>query len=167
MSTELLPGFEADGVLLSIRPTFANLIASGGKTVELRRRFPAVPSGTTLVIYATQPVAAVLGITPLRCLTASTLPVLWRKFGVASAVTRETFDLYFTECTRGIAIELEAFEAFTPPIPLTELRGLWPAFAPPQSYRYVPLAVLRKLDARSSAATKPRASAARPAGPQR
>lgn len=150
MSTELLPGFETAAVLLSIRPAFAKLIESGAKTVELRRRFPDVPSGSPLVLYTTQPVAAVLGLARLRSMTSCTLPALWRKFGSASAVTKQTFDLYFHECTHGLAIELEEFAAFTPPISLADLREMWPGFSPPQSYRYVPDTILNKLRARSS-----------------
>src|SRR5437868_76289 len=120
MSTELLPGFEAAGVLLSIRPVYANLIASGAKTVELRRRFPDVPAGTTIVLYATLPVAAVLGLARLRAATAYTLPTLWRKFGSAAAVTKQTFDIYFDECTRGLAIEHEEVAMFTPADELDE-----------------------------------------------
>jgi len=153
MSTELLPGFDTAGVLLSIRPAFAKLIVSGAKTVELRRRFPDLPSGTALVLYATKPLAELLGIARLSATTSATLPVLWRKFGSASAVTKQTFDLYFGECTRGLAIEFGEFASFAPPINLTELRTIWPAFSPPQSYRYVPDEILKKLCTRPSAPT--------------
>lgn len=155
MSTELLPGFEPAGVLLSIRPTFANLIANGAKTVELRRRFPHVPSGTVLVVYATQPVAAALGIARLRSLTEAAPSTLWRRFGGAAAVNKQAFDLYFNDCTSGTALELESFATFTPRLSLGELRERWPEFLVPQSYRYVPDRVLQYLIARSTSLVDP------------
>lgn len=155
MYTELLPGFEPAGVLLSIRPAYADLIASGAKTIELRRRFPNLPMGSLLVFYATKPVGAVLGLAQLRSITAETLPRLWRKFGLASRVSKHTFDRYFDECSEGFAIEISDFVPFTPPLSLVELRETWPEFIPPQSYRYVPDIVLRKLRAMARIAGSP------------
>lgn len=149
MSTELLPGFEAASVLLSVRPAYAKLIASGSKTVELRRRFPDLPAGSTLIVYATQPVAAIVALARLASITSLSLPTLWRRFGAAAAVTKQTFDVYFSECERGLAIELAGVTSFARPMRLADLRGIWPAFSPPQSYRYVPDGVLKKLRSRS------------------
>lgn len=159
MSTELLPGFEPAAILLSIRPVFARLIANGSKTVELRRRFPEVPPGSQLVVYTTQPVAAVSGLARLRRTTSTTLPALWRRFGAASAVSKATFDLYFDECAHGLALELEDFTPLTPALGLVELRRMWPGFVPPQSYRYVPDHILSKIRARTTSTTKRSAAA--------
>jgi predicted transcriptional regulator len=160
MSTELLPGFEPSAILLSIRPVFATLIESGAKTVELRRRFPELPVGSQLVLYTTQPVAAVAGLARLRGTTSATLPTLWRRFGVASAVSKATFDLYFDECAHGFALELEDFRPLTPTLSVIELRRIWPGFAPPQSYRYVPDHVLAKIRARTASPAKPSSTTA-------
>jgi predicted transcriptional regulator len=146
MYTELLPGFEPVGVLLSIRPIFAKLIASGAKTIELRRRFPTLPTGSMLILYATKPIGAVLGLGRLRSTTTATPQRLWRKFGSASGISKQTFDLYFDECIEGLAIEIGDFAPLTHPLSISELRETWPEFTPPQSYRYVPYNVLRKLE---------------------
>jgi predicted transcriptional regulator len=61
-------------------------------------------------------------------------------------VTKETFDLYFSGCTRGIAIELDTFTPCEPPINLAELRRIWPAFSALQSHRYVTVQGLGNLD---------------------
>ena len=45
----------ADGVLMSIRPQYAEAILSGEKTVELRRRRPSFSAGTTVLIYSSAP----------------------------------------------------------------------------------------------------------------
>lgn len=145
MSTELLPGFEPTGVLLSIRPDFAKLIASGAKTVELRRRFPDLAAGSILVLYATKPTAAVIGLAHLRSITTASLPGIWKRFGEASGVSKQTFDQYFDGCIEGLAIEVADFAPLVPPLSLAELQEAWPDFAPPQSYRYVPEGVLRGL----------------------
>lgn len=147
MSTELLPGFEPAGVLLSLRPAFASLIASGTKTIELRRRFPALPAQSLIVVYVTKPLASVIGVMRLRSVTAGTLPGIWKRFGRAAAVSKKTFDAYFEECTVGLALEIADYTPLKQPLSVTKLRTLWPEFSPPQSYRYVPEEVLRNIAA--------------------
>jgi predicted transcriptional regulator len=145
MSTELLPGFEPTGVLLSLRPAFASLIASGAKTVELRRRFPKLPTDSVLVLYVTKPIAAVVGLARLHSVTKSRPPKLWRRFGRACAVSKATFDSYFRDCEEGTALEVKDYRPFPQALNVFDLRTHWPEFSPPQSFRYVPDAVLRLL----------------------
>lgn len=147
MSTELLPGFDPSGVLLSLRPVFAGLIAEGTKTIELRRRFPNLAPESLLVLYVTKPLASVVGVAQLRSITTATLPGLWRRFGRASGVSKQTFDTYFAECNVGLAIEVVNYRPLAQPLGISDLRKLWPEFSPPQSYRYVPDLILRRITA--------------------
>jgi predicted transcriptional regulator len=44
-----------NSVLMSIRPKYADLIFSGEKTHELRRKVPNVSSGDVIVVYSSSP----------------------------------------------------------------------------------------------------------------
>ena len=48
-------------LMLSVRPRFARALLAGTKTAEIRRRFPDVPVGTTVVLYSSSPERALLG----------------------------------------------------------------------------------------------------------
>ncbi|WGL59429.1 ASCH domain-containing protein [Pigmentibacter sp. JX0631] len=48
-------------ILLSLHPDFALKILEGKKRLEFRRRFPILPTGTKVYIYATKPVGKILG----------------------------------------------------------------------------------------------------------
>jgi hypothetical protein len=76
-------------------------------------------------------------------------------------VNKQVFDGYFSDCRRGVALELDRFAPLTPSIGLAEFRKSWTEFSPPQSYRYVPDLVLRGLIARArpSPSTRQRVSA--------
>ncbi|SFO06949.1 ASCH domain-containing protein [Amycolatopsis rubida] len=50
---------------MSLRPRFAEAILDGTKTIELRRTRVSAPPGTKLVLYASAPTMAVVGIATL------------------------------------------------------------------------------------------------------
>lgn len=49
-------------MLLSVHPRFAAAILEGTKTVEVRRQRVAAPSGTPVLLYATAPTMALVGM---------------------------------------------------------------------------------------------------------
>jgi predicted transcriptional regulator len=146
-STALLPGIDPIGVLISIRPSFAQLIIDGTKTIELRRRFPELTPGTIVVLYVTKPLGAAIGIASVQSTTAARVGALWKRFGHDTGITKATFDSYFEDCKEGVAIELANYRKLEQPLDVEQLRALWPDFAPPQSFRYVPGSVLSRLTA--------------------
>lgn len=49
-------------MLLSVHPRFATAILAGTKTVEVRRQRVAAPSGIPVLLYATAPTMAIVGM---------------------------------------------------------------------------------------------------------
>lgn len=49
-------------ILLSVHPRFAEAILAGSKSVEVRRQRVAVPSGTPVLLDATAPPMALVGM---------------------------------------------------------------------------------------------------------
>ncbi|MDE0040937.1 MAG: ASCH domain-containing protein, partial [Candidatus Poribacteria bacterium] len=64
--------------LISIRPNFAEAILAGKKTVEIRRRIPALQVGTRLWIYATRPLGAIIGTAIVAKIIEGTPTELWK-----------------------------------------------------------------------------------------
>lgn len=129
--------------VLSIRPTYIDRILMGLKTIELRRRFPKATGVSTVLLYATSPVQAIVGHATLEEVSHLSLHTLWRKFSKAASVTREEFDKYFQGVEHGCALHLTKVRALSNPLHLTDLTKKF-EFSPPQSYCYSkePLAVL-------------------------
>jgi predicted transcriptional regulator len=117
---------------MSIRPEFASRLLSGEKRVEFRRR-PAARSVTHILIYATSPVCAVVGVAEVERLEHGTPQSLWRAFGSVGGIERSDFFQYFANADQGCAYVVRKTWRCTP-VRLGR-KGL-PATAP-QAFQYV------------------------------
>ena len=124
-------------LLLSIRPRFADGILAGIKRVELHRRLPRVGAEDTVVIYATAPTAAVVGVFKVESVQRLPIGPLWRQVRDIAGVTRSEYLDYFAGLADGVGIFISDAVPFSRPLPLGELRRLWPGFHPPQGFRYL------------------------------
>ncbi len=123
-------------VVFSIKPEYSRKIASGEKTIELRRRFPmSVPVGTTALIYETSPTRALSAIAEIGEVHKRTPLEIWEAFGARACIARKDFDAYFNGVDHAFAIELRHGRALHRPLGLSELRNRF-SFEPPQSYLY-------------------------------
>ncbi|THG40696.1 helix-turn-helix domain-containing protein [Sphingomonas olei] len=123
-------------VVFSIKPEYSRKIASGEKTIELRRRFPmSVPAGTTALIYETSPTRALAGIAEIGEVHRCAPQEIWTTFGERACITRKDFDSYFAGVDRAFAIELRHARRLARPLELSELRERF-SFEPPQSFLY-------------------------------
>lgn len=118
---------------MSIRPEFARAIIDGRKTVEFRKR-PLADDVTHIVIYATQPVGALLGwVTVDAQLTMNPIR-LWHEFKTDGAISKSRFFDYFASDTCGTGIRVSSVVKFDEPVSLSLLDGV---SRPPQSFQYL------------------------------
>ena len=126
-------------VLMSIRPPFADAILRGEKQVEFRKTRIA-DDVTHVVVYATSPVAAIVGAFTVRA--QDTLPPdhLWRAFGAFGSIDYDEFSTYFESSRVGTGIQVgDVFLS-------RERIGLFEAFGikrPPQSFQYLDIALAK------------------------
>lgn len=122
-------------IVISIRPKWAEMIRSGLKTIELRRRFPRLPAGADAYLYESSPVCGLTAL--LRLGTVYELPVeeLWRAHGEASCVDRLHFDEYFAGRQNGYGVQITQAILLKSVVPLNQLRTEF-AFTAPQSWAY-------------------------------
>lgn len=128
--------------MMAIKPHFAFRLLTGEKQVEFRRRAAAKPL-THIVIYATQPVGAVVGVLEIAELAAGTPNSLWRRFADVGGIRRADFFEYFAGSPKGVAYVVR--DAW----PCEEAFKLGRAGLPkvaPQAYQYLNSKTINKLE---------------------
>lgn len=135
-------------ILMSIRPPYVDMLVSGCKTVEIRKRAVRAPAGARIWIYATSPRQQVVASARLEGVVVETPEKIWRAFGDRIGIDRSEFDAYVGETELVAALCLtEVTELDAPLCP----RGDKPAFRPPQSYAFLrDVGLLTALEARSA-----------------
>ncbi len=128
---------------MSIHPVYATAIMSGQKTVEFRKRRLA-DDITTVWVYATAPVQAVVGWFQIEEVIEDSPASLWRQFGEVGCINRSEFDKYYKAHTSGVGIRIGKVAEFDSPLNLSSVVA---SGVPPQSFLYINDAVLNELHA--------------------
>jgi len=123
-------------MLMSIRPTYAEQIMAGTKTVELRRQRPNFAVGGLVVLYASRPVQALVGAFQLGGLETDNPAELWPRIAHNADVAWDSYRDYFRGATSAVGLHVGAKWIVKDTLSLREIRTEWPEFRPPQSYRY-------------------------------
>lgn len=141
----LPPGGRA--ILLSVKPKYADLILSGSKRVEFRRTW-AADEVSLIAIYASSPVQRIVALVEIEDVVQGSPTTLWTHCtSRGGALTRrELFD-YFDGKKQGCAILLGAVRTLQKPL---DPKSLFKAFAPPQSFRYLTLGELGKIEKKAA-----------------
>jgi predicted transcriptional regulator len=125
-------------LFLSLRPNFAELILGGTKTVEVRRVIPRTAApGSLILLYASSPERALLGMCFLDEIRAARPETIWRRSGDQTGLKKKEFMDYLEGVDKGVALHVSRPIRFARPIPLAEIRESWDGFRPPQSFSYV------------------------------
>jgi predicted transcriptional regulator len=114
--------------LISVRPTWADAFFSyrNPKTIELRKgNFgSSLKAGDSIVIYATMPVAEIIGTVKVVKRESLAVDRLWQtsEQGRLARVSRQQFETYYTNQESGIGVWVGAAELFPSPIALSKIR---------------------------------------------
>lgn len=120
-------------VLLSIHPEFAEAIFDGQKQYEFRRVL-FKEDVDEVVVYATKPVARVIGSFKIEDIYEDAPKALWAKTKAVAGVTKEKYDSYFKDRTKAFAIKVGDPVRFAVPQPLSKYLA---SNTPPQSFCYI------------------------------
>lgn len=123
-------------MLLSVHPRFATAILAGSKTVEVRRQRVAAPPGTSVLLYATAPTMAIVGMARIASVQVASPREVWSASRTCAGISRREYDVYMNGATHASGLTLEDPVTFEAPVPLAALRAIG-SFHPPQSYRYL------------------------------
>jgi len=131
-------------LLLSVRPKYAESILSGTKRAEIRRRRPAAIPGTPVIIYATKPVAAVLGTARIERIDAGSPGEMWDRYANLMDITRSNYGDYLYDVDTAYVLLLSHVYRLGVPLSLEDMRRTVD-FHPPRSYSYMSRPALRTL----------------------
>jgi type I restriction enzyme S subunit len=120
-------------VLLSIKPRYADLIKSGLKKYEFRRKFSKKNGGCKIFIYSTSPIKKIIGAFDASTIYEDLPLKIWNLFGEHSGLSEAEFFQYFKNCRTAFAIEIRNLVIFEEP---WDPSDYFLEFNPPQSYRY-------------------------------
>jgi predicted transcriptional regulator len=122
-------------LLLSIQPRWAESILSGRKTVEVRRKFSGRWVGRRISLYASKPVAGLVGQATILDVVSGPPAYLWDRFGVGMGCSKEHFDNYTRRSLAVQAILLTDVSRYPTVIPLTRIQEfVRQRLRPPQSH---------------------------------
>ena len=121
-------------VILSIRPTFCQLIFGGQKKYEYRKRVFTRSDVDKVYTYATKPICRIVGYFTIAAMIEDSPNNMWKMTHEGSGISKEYFDAYFRGCDMAHAIAIGEVVKFDTPIDPKEVIK---NFHAPQNYRYV------------------------------
>lgn len=129
-------------VLLSIKPRFVEQILAGTKTVEFRRSWAAEPVGL-VVVYSSSPVQRLVGMVEIDGAVMGSPASVWSKCRTRGpGLERKELMEYFSGKDQAYGILLGNLTLPEKPI---RPKSLFSGFRPPQSFRYLAAAELRRI----------------------
>ena len=122
-------------LVLSVHPPHAAAIASGEKSVEVRRSFPKKWKGASALLYATKPQQHFVGEAIIREVIIDSPETIWSNWKTEIQCTAEEFAAYCRGASQVSALILSDVRPFKSPIPKTQMEHLIQKdIKAPQSY---------------------------------
>ncbi|AHB04859.2 hypothetical protein U875_05130 [Pandoraea pnomenusa 3kgm] len=129
-------------MLLSVKPRFAEQILAGTKKVEFRRSWAAEHVGLA-VVYSSSPVQCLVGIVEIEGAVVGSPASVWTRCRARGpGLERQELMEYFVGKDQAYGILLGQMTRPEKPI---RPKSLFRGFRPPQSFRYLTAAELRRI----------------------
>jgi predicted transcriptional regulator/ribosomal protein S18 acetylase RimI-like enzyme len=138
-------------LIISIKPSFAQKITSGEKTVELRKRFSEKWEGSNILLYASKPEQGIVGEAKISKIVKRSPLDVWYEFRESLGCDWDTFFTYCGDWKEVSALILSDIKSYEIPIPLSLINKVNPSdykVTAPQSHSkieddyFYPIAVL-------------------------
>ena len=89
---------------MSIKPRYAEEILNGEKTVEIRRTHFRANSEDSVLIYATRPVAGIIGYFTIDSVHYENVDEIWNTYGNKTGLSYTEYQEYVKGCKKACAI---------------------------------------------------------------
>lgn len=123
-------------LILSLKPNYADLVFSGLKKAELRRRISAQVANRDVFIYVSSPVKQLKGGFRIGQIWSGSPEDVWKMVSKVAGVSRSVFDDYYKGTKVAHALEIMDVWEYAKPRSLDSLRESFDGFVVPQSYRF-------------------------------
>jgi predicted transcriptional regulator len=121
------------GVILAIKPKYAEAVLSGEKKYEFRKH-PFPKNIKLVIIYASNHVGKIVGWFEIKKQVVAKPEIIWNKYSKYAGISQEDFFKYYNNCKQAVCLEIQKVHKLEPPIdPFQCIKD----FIPPQSYRYL------------------------------
>lgn len=117
--------------LISIHPQYVDLISSGVKKIEFRKRFFS-KTVKTLVIYSTAPISRIVGYADVGHIEYSTPNTLWKLYNSIGGIDKKNFFDYYANVSNATGIHIHRYTPLEKTLAISFLNT-----TPPQSYKYL------------------------------
>lgn len=121
----------AKTVLISIHPKYVDLIFSGKKKIEFRKRNFAQPV-KRFVVYSTAPVSKIVGFFDVENIECATPQDLWDNYSSVGGIEKQDFFKYYANTSEAVGIRIKKYTPFENRLDISLLHT-----TPPQSYKYL------------------------------
>lgn len=128
--------------IISIHPKYVNLLSTGEKKIEFRKRDFSI-NINKIVVYSTSPVCKIIGYFDIDKIEISTPQILWNNYADIGGIDKKDFFAYYDSVKEAVGIKVKHFVNFKKGIELSAIK-----IAPPQSFRYLSdkeFAMIKKL----------------------
>ena len=124
-------------LLLSLKPIYADLVFSGLKTAELRRRITKDIEGRDVFIYVSSPEQRLRGGFRVDKVWEGTPDAIWREVKHLARVDEATFASYYEGRSKAFALSIAHVWKHKHALSLSDLRTKFEGFVVPQSWRFL------------------------------
>jgi len=124
-------------ILISVDDRHVQNMLNGTKKVELRRRAISVKEGSRVWIYSKIPTGKLRASGIVQQVYRAAPQDIWEKYGNLSGISKNEFDLYFSEKADGCAIVFDNIDELENQITLRAIRDSIGKFHPPQFFKYL------------------------------
>lgn len=121
-------------VILSIRPNFCNMIFSGQKKYEYRKRIFTRTDIDKVYVYASKPISKIIGFITIDQVIKCKASDMWEMTYKDGGVNKEYFDAYFKNCDTAHAIKIGEVVMLDIPI---DPKKVIKDFHAPQNFMYL------------------------------
>ena len=118
-------------VLISIHPRYVDLISSGEKKVEFRKR-KFSRKIKRFVVYSTAPVCKIVGFFDVDSIECATPQELWDEYSSVGGIAQKDFFDYYANTSTAVGIRIKKYTPFANAFDISFLNTV-----PPQSYKYL------------------------------
>ena len=132
--------------IISLKPHYLDLMLSGEKKAELRRRPMYIPDGSKVWIYGALPVGAIKAYAMVKRVLHMPPGKAWREHKAHIAISRKEYLAYVADSECVSVVVWDEIKWLGNDFSLSDLRRNDPRFHPPQFYsQFSPPAKLKKL----------------------
>lgn len=127
----------AKPLLLSLKPSYADMVFEGLKKAELRRRMASYVENRHVFVYVSSPKQQLRGGFRVGQVWTGTPAQVWKFVSSMASMRKHEFDSYFSGSEVAFALEITDVWEYRNPVHLNFLRRRLSRFVVPQSWRYL------------------------------